>query len=202
MEWLNRLAAVLFIPLAVLNIAGGVVSGIWLAILGKWAPIGYGIAAMFFSSFLIALILSPGILLALPAAKFHEKGNKAGVYLFGFLSSLYTMAILTAWCMAVLFFFSRYADSRASIPLLIWAYGVATGPIAYMAQKEGQGGGGDASMISSFFTQVAFVASIFVILFFRVSLVDVTLFFGAIMLLGLAAQFQLAVRLERLTAER
>lgn len=134
----------------------------------------------------------PGLLLAAPAAIFHEKGNNAGLYFFGFLSTLYTIAVFTVWCMAVLLFFVRQADSNSIIPILIWSYGVATGPINYMAQKEMQGGGGEASMITTFFVQVAYVLVILAVLLFKVSLIDVTILFAAVMVVGLIFQFWVA----------
>ena len=200
METFTKFAAALSIPLALLNMLGGIVAGIWLAILGKWGIIGYGIAALFVSGFGLGIAMMPGLLFAAPAAALHEKGNKLGFRFFCFLGALYTVAVLTAWCIAVLYFFARQADSGSIIPILLWSYGVATGPIAWMAQKEAQGGGGEEAMISTFFAQVAYVIVVLAVLFFRVSLVDVTILFGVIMVVGLIFQFRIALQLERLSS--
>ena len=119
-----------------------------------------------------------------------------GFYMFGFLSALYTIAILTVWCIAILIFFTKQANADAMIPMLIWSYGVATAPIAWVAQKELQGGN-EFSMISTFFAQVAYILVIIAILLFRVSLLDVTILFGIVMFFGLLIQFRIASQIER-----
>lgn len=194
-----NLATVLAVPLGLINMLGGIVSGIWLAILGEWGIIGYGIAALFVSGIGLGLAMVPGLLLAAPAAALLEKGNKFGFYFFGFLSALYTIAVLTVWCIAVLFFFTKQANADSIIPILIWSYGVATGPIAWMAQNEMQGGN-EYSMISTFFAQAAYILVIIAILFFRVSLLDVTVLFGVVMFIGLIIQFRIASQIERESA--
>ena len=191
------LMKVLAVPLMILNMLGGIVSGIWLAILGEWGAIGYGIAALVISGLALSLVLMPGLLLAAPAAYFGEKNMKAGVYFFGFLSSLYTVGVITVWCVAVLFFFTKKADSSSIIPMLIWSYGVATGPWAWMAQKEQQGGDGFASIVATFFSQVGYIVMIVMVLFFRVTLMDVFIAFGVVMLVSLVLQFITALQVER-----
>ncbi len=194
-----KLATVLAVPLGLINMLGGIVSGIWLAILGEWGIIGYGIAALFVSGIGLGIAMAPGLLLAAPAAALHERGNKFGFYVFGFLSALYTIAVLSVWCIVVLFFFTKQANADSIIPILIWSYGVATGPIAWMAQKEMQGGN-EYSMISTFFAQVAYILVIIAILLFRVSLLDVTVIFGIVMFIGLIVQFRIASQIERESA--
>jgi hypothetical protein len=197
MEAFAKVAAALAVPLGLLNLFGGITAGIWLAILSKWGIIGYGIAALFVSGIGLGIAMMPGLLVAAPAGICYEKGNKLGFYFFGFLGALYTVAVLTGWCIAVLYFFVSRADSNSIIPVLLWSYGVATGPIAWLAQKEAQGGGGQGAMISTFFAQVAYVIVILTVLFLRVSLVDVIALFGAIMVIGLVFQFRIASQLER-----
>lgn len=200
METLTKLAAALTVPLGLLNMLGGIVAGIWLAILGEWGIIGYGLVALFVSGLGLGLAMAPGLLFAAPAAALHEKGNKLGFYFFGFLGALYTVLVLTAWCIAVLYFFVRQADTSSIIPVLLWSYGVATGPIAWMAQKEAQGGGGEGAMISTFFAQVGYVLVILAVLFFRVSVVDVAILFGAVMIIGLIFQFRIGLQMEKLSS--
>lgn len=66
----------LSVPLAILNMLGGIVSGIWLAFLGEWDPILSGLGFMIFSGFVIGFALMPGLLFAGPAMMFLEKGKK------------------------------------------------------------------------------------------------------------------------------
>ena len=74
------------VPLSLLNIFGGVVSGVWLAILGEWRVIGTGVLALFVSGMALGLAMMPGLIFSLPAAAMLERGNKIGGYIFTFLS--------------------------------------------------------------------------------------------------------------------
>jgi len=186
-----KLAKASAVPLAFINGFGGIIAGIWLAILGEWGSIGYGIVMLIFAGFALGIAMMPGLLLAAPAAAFYEKGNKAGFYAFSLLSTLYTIAVLTIWCIAVLYIFAKRADSSSIIPMLFWSYGVATGPIAWLAQKDLQSGN-EYAMISTFFAQVAYLLVILVVLFARVSVVDVFVLFGIVMLVGMIIQFRIA----------
>jgi hypothetical protein len=63
------------IPVMLLNFWGGIVGGIWLAILGKWDLIGLGIVSMLISSFGLGLALTPGFLFLAPAGLALDRGN-------------------------------------------------------------------------------------------------------------------------------
>ena len=196
MEGFAKFAAAIAVPLGLLNMLGGLIAGIWLAILGNWSVIGYGLLALFISSFILGLAMLPGLLFAAPALALHQTRHKIGFYFFSFLGASYTMAVLTAWCMAVLFLLVRQAESNSIIPILLWSYGIATGPIAWMARKEMQSGSGEYSMISTLFSQVAYVLVAAVVLLTNASIIDVTILFGTIMLVGLLVQFRIASQLD------
>lgn len=191
------LMKVLAIPLALLNILGGIISGIWLAILGEWGAIGWGILALTVSGIALSLVLMPSALLAVPAAHFSEKGNLFAMYILAFLSNLYVIAVVTVWCVGVLYFFAKRADASSFIPMLIWSYGVATGPWAWMAQKEQQGGGGFASIVSSFFSQVGYIVMVLAVLLVRMTLIDVIILFSVVMFIGLVIQFKASLELQK-----
>lgn len=199
MEALARLFSALSIPLAIINMLGGIVSGIWLAILGEWGSLGYGFLFLFVGAFAISLAMLPGLLLVGPAAYFHGKGIKAGFYFFGFLSSLYTIAVITLWCCVVLLFFAKRADPSSIIPILIWSYGAATGPLSYMAQKDLQSGN-EYAALSTFFAQVAYLVVVILILVTRVTVLDAFVVIGGIMCLGLIFQAKIAFDEERIRA--
>ena len=58
MKALLALFSALALFFMVLNTLGGLVSGIWLAVLGEWWAIGFGLFGVFGSSFLIAVALA------------------------------------------------------------------------------------------------------------------------------------------------
>ena len=196
MEAFARLLSVLAVPLGVLNMFGGIISGIWLAILGEWGLIGYGILALLVSGMGIGFAMAPGLLFAAPAVAMLEKGNKIGAYFFGLLSTTYTVGILTTWCILVLVYYTKQANADSIIPVLIWSYGVATGPIVWLAQKDLQSGN-EYAMITTFFIEVAYILTILAILFVGVSLLNVVVLFGVVMSIGLIAQFSVAYLAEK-----
>src|SRR3546814_11554160 len=114
MKALENLMGAFSVVLVLLNALGGVVAGIWLAILGEWGSIGYGLMFGIGGAMLISFAMLPGMLLAGPAVMMDKKGIKYGFYLFGFLIAVYTFGVLTAWCLFVLFFFSSCEIGRAS----------------------------------------------------------------------------------------
>jgi len=180
----TRLAAAVPVLLGLLNALGGTIAAVWLAILGEWEIILKGLAAYAAALFGLRLALAPGWRLGTAAARLYGKGNKLGFYLFFFLNGLYAAAILTVWCMGVLQFFAREADTSSIIPVLVWSYSVATDPIRRIAREDVQGGSGHGLEFLAFFAQVAYVLVMLAALFFSVSIVDATILFGAVMTIG------------------
>jgi hypothetical protein len=189
----TKLVNALAIPLGLLSGFGWIVAGVWLAILGEWSLLAYGIGALPFSGFALGIAMMPGMLLGGPAAAFHEKGNRFGYYVFGFLSTLYTVSVLMLWCIGVLYFFGKQANDDSIIPVLLWSYGIATVPIAWLAHKDDN----EYAMITAFFADIAYVLVIVTILFAKPSLLDVLVLFGAIMFFGLVIQFRIASEMEK-----
>jgi len=186
------------IPLMLLNLLGGIGSGIWLAVLGEWSTLGLGITFFFVSTFLLGLVLMPGLALAIPAAKCAERGSLIGILLFGTLSSGYILAVVTLWCCGVLSLFVGDATRSDIIPRLIWSYGVATGPWSYMASREsGTEGEGFASTVTNFLAQVAYVIVMILVLVTTLTIADAIRIFGAFMLIGLILQVWVTVSLHR-----
>jgi hypothetical protein len=124
-------------PLAFLNIFGGIVAGIWLAVLGEWGAIGWGIAAIVLATCGMSIAFLPAVGLGAMGGYFAERGHTLLFTFFAFLSSFYTVGTIALWCGLALYFFASLADAGSVIPLLLWSYGIATGPFAWVAAKEG-----------------------------------------------------------------
>lgn len=174
----------LTVPIMILNLLGGIISGIWLAILGEWGEIFRGILFMVVSGFAISIALMPSLLFAAPAAMAIEKGKKLLGMFFGSLSVLYTIALMTIWCIWIMWLFVSSATDSSLIPLLIWSYGVALAPWMWLAQKDQQGGGGNEySMFTIFFAQISYILGM-ILFFLGATLGTIAVIFGAIMLAG------------------
>ena len=118
----------------------------------------------------------------------------SGVLVFAGLANIYTVALAVVWCCSIFFHFMGEATGSTYIPLLIWSYGVATGPWSYMASKEASNDeGGDGSPLIAFSIEFAFLIVIVVSLFTDPSRLEVIEIFGAVMAVAVVAQVALVV---------
>lgn len=182
--------------LMLLNTFGGIASGIWLALLGEWWAVGVGLLALF-SPPLLGLVLAPGLVLLAPANMLLNKQRPFFAFPLLLLGYAYTCAVISAWCIFIFAIFMTRADADTFWPLLIWSYGVAMGPWQYMAQKDEQSGAGDASAMTTFFAQVAYIIMAVVLVFGGATLIELAVVFGVIMLLGMLIQTGIGLALWR-----
>jgi hypothetical protein len=200
MKALTALFTLLSIPLMFMNFFGGIVSGIWLACLGEWRIIGIGLLVGLFGTFPISIALMPTLLFALPTAKLIERGNFGLGIVLAFPAALYTVAVMAGWCYLVFSVAFSLAADRHSIPILLWSYGVATGPWTYMASKEDRGGEGGASTMYAFFISLAYLLMVLMRLIGGADFA--TCFTALIVVMVIALVFQFAVTVSAFSAAR
>lgn len=141
------------LPIIVLNVFGFLVSIVWLLVVGQWTAVLSGLVIVMCATFVLGFALLPTMLIAAPGIYFAKRKVTIGVYLFGFLASVYVYAIVAAWCSSVTFYYLGSAPRHAFWPLLLWSYGIATSPWTYMAQKDPA----PNSVLVGFFAQVAYI---------------------------------------------
>jgi hypothetical protein len=158
MNSIIRIAAVFIPVITAVNMFGGVVAGIWLVVKGDWWALGYGLLFLFISHWLVSLLLIPFFLLSVPSLMLIEKGRLfLGRVVFA-LGSLYMQALMFFWCVLVTGFFLKHPRNASLFPIMLWTYGVATGPWTFLASKDQQGGGGNEfSMIAILFLQAGYL---------------------------------------------
>lgn len=196
---MRALIALLIVPLMLLSLLGGIVSGIWLAILGQWWAIGYGVAGLFLT-FILGLIQMPGLLFGIPAVLLLERRRTVLAFPFILLSQLYTYAVVTAWCMLVFYLFISRASQDSFWPLLIWSYGVALGPWMFLAEKDQQADPDAPATFTTFFAQISYIVTALVVILDGVPLLTLTMIFGGVMLIGML--IQTAVEFTKLRLEK
>lgn len=147
--------------------SGGVVSAIWLALIGQWWALGVGLASLFVSHFLVSILLMPSLLSAAPAAALSERGKHGAASVLAGVSSLFTAALIAVRGIAVLYLLASRATAGSVILLLIWSYGVARGPWSFLASKDQQAGGTECSAMATYFLQVGYVMAIVLVLVSR-----------------------------------
>jgi hypothetical protein len=149
------------LPLFVLNVFGGVVSGIWLMVLGRWGEFGLGVLILISGSLLIGFTLTPAMF-----AQFTGRTLVQGKRIIvgaGFLlmSALWIYFVMYVWC--GLTFTVIVAIPRGHmIPLALWGYANAAGPWTYLASKDP---GGSGSTIAVLAAQLGCVAMMVGLLF-------------------------------------
>lgn len=201
MKALWTLFALLSIPLMLMNVFGGIVSGIWLAFLGEWRLIFIGLLVAVSGTLPISIALLPSILFALPAAKLVERGYMALAVVLTVPSALYTVAVMSGWCYLVFSAAFTFAAERHAVPILLWSYGVATGPWTYMASKEDRGAEEPGvSTLYAFFISLAYLLMIFIRLFGGADFA--TCFTGLIVVMGVALLCQFIFMVSSFSAAR
>ena len=131
--------AVLSVLLAVVwvaNALGGIVSGIWLAIIGEWGVILLGFAMSLGMPHAYGLVCLPSLGLTAWVALAIEEGNRDKVLVLGAINVLYDSAVLLSWSAMVFIVFALGAEPGTLVPRMIWAFATTMAPLAYMASKE------------------------------------------------------------------
>lgn len=181
---MGALFTALAIPFMLLNMLGGIVGGVWLAILGQWAVIGWGVVAMIAAPFGLSIALMPSMIFGAPALWLEKRNQVFVASIFVFLSVLYMHAVIAIWCVAVTYFVDRYHDGSNMIPWLLWAYTVALAPLSYLAQKDQ---GTTHAGVTTMFAQFGFVAALIAAIFFEASWLTMSMVIFAV--LGIPAVF-------------
>ena len=168
--------ATLVITIAFLNYFSGIVAGIWLAILGHWSAIGYGILLSIMMPTAYTIIALPTMLIAPLMMYFIRKNNRLLASIFAFINVLYEKTIIIFWVFLVFRYFTAEATSASFIPLLLLGYSTTLGPLGYMASHEPQGSIGTS--MGMFLAIVSYVA--LVIMWFTIGVNFIALIILAI----------------------
>ena len=185
MKGFAEFAETVSVPLGLLNVLVGMVAGTWLAILGRWDLLGFGLLAIFMAG-LVAAVLArrPGLLLDVPAVERRRSVHRVWIGVLSALGSAYRVAVITGWCVGVLAFFA-WRGSGNEAAALAWSYAIAAGPIVWMDQNEIQGGGGRHSAVITLFAQLAYVLVVLGMVFRHLVLGQAAGLFAGIMAIGL-----------------
>lgn len=176
--------AILFLPILLLNLFSGLVGGIWLAILGDWNIILFGLALTFVGAFILSLFLLPSFLLIAPVAANQRISESKLMIPLALLSIGYTYCVMGSWALLIFWYFAESVGSNAAIPTVLWSYSTATVVWNYMALKDAQN---EYSTLSAFFNQVGCIALMFYTYnnFSDPNLYEMAVWFGSPMLISL-----------------
>jgi hypothetical protein len=197
---MQALFTALAIPFIVVNMFGGIVGGVWLAFQGQWWTIGLGFLVMLIGTWPLMIAMMPGLLLAAPGMYFTSRNMPLAATFFVFLNSLYTNAVVTAWCLGVLYvFLMRYQYENSIIPTLLWAYAIAMGPLAYLGKGDGPNSG---SAVTTMFAQFGYAAALIAGIFFGATMIDMAVVFFIVMGIFTLMMTRLSYDLARASAQQ
>ncbi len=144
------LTGLVAIPMMLLNSLAGLVGGAWLLWMGEWKLVATSFLLAVSAPLWASLLILPGLLFAAPGAAALERGNTVVGVFCAALSGLWSYGVVTAWCLAVFAYVPEFAGKGQSLqPYFLLSYALATSPWAYLAQKDRQGGAGEASSFAT-----------------------------------------------------
>lgn len=190
---MQAIVLLLVLPFILLNMLGGLCGGIWLAILGEWRLVFFGILYMMGGSFLISFLLLPGMAFAAPAAMAAERRRFVLTAILGVPAIGWTFAAMTVSCVLISAAIGRHIEG-SPIPYLLWAYAAATAPWSYMASAEARSGNDSASgpllfcQLGTISVMVALLRNHYDTDFWRL-----VWWFGPFAVLGFVIQFSMVV---------
>jgi hypothetical protein len=128
-------------PAVAANVAATLAGGLWLAWLGYWKVIFFGLDELFIGNLIISFAVAPAVALLALAAQDRLKQSLALVIFTSALSIAYAYTFMAIWAVAVFWGFLNAIDKAALLPVLLWSYSSATAPWNYMASAPGAASG-------------------------------------------------------------
>lgn len=131
---MSAIFQLIFLPVTLLNLLGGIVGYLWLAFTGQWylVILGLGLATM--TSWIMGVALAPGLLFSGPGVVLLEKNRRALGSLLVLLGEAWTYVVMFVWCYFIFQEAMKAWDGTHSIyPYLLWFYATATAPFTYAA---------------------------------------------------------------------
>ena len=166
---LSAFVNIMAVPVMILNWIGGIVGGLWLAILGEWRVVGLGIGFSIIGPWILGLVMVCAMIFVPLLTFFDNKDMRIGSQIVTLISFSFNALVFTIWCLRILTGFVDTVNSAPHLPTLLWAYAVSTTPISYMASQEAQSDPLSPAGVTSFFVKIAFVFVV-ISIFFRATI--------------------------------
>lgn len=122
------------IPIATATICGGIISAIWLAVLGEYPALAIGAICMFVLPWALYVLLLPALLLRFVSRRAAD--NKPVVFTVDFLGLIYIYFLAAVYCASCLSYFPTIVKPDSMTPALIWSYTAAVLPCIGVAHQQ------------------------------------------------------------------
>lgn len=143
------------IPLMILNMLGGIVGFVALAVQGEWGAICGGLAWCLIGAFVLSIAMLPAMIFAPLSVWAANRGYTSAAVIAALPSIAWTYIVLAVSSLTV--FHAVISRPDAGFFHLLWAYCVTTAPWSYLANKDKQAGNETSSMLM-FFVQLGTVS--------------------------------------------
>ncbi|MEN1761708.1 hypothetical protein [Anoxynatronum sibiricum] len=130
-RFLEIISEIISVPIVAMNIASGIIGGIWLLFFKEWHLIVFGILWAGLAHQLLAILMCIRIPIESAVLYSIEKKIKPLQYLFGFLSILFTNVLILVSCAFAFFYCLSHVDTYSFMfltPYLLWSWGMAINP--------------------------------------------------------------------------
>ena len=122
--------------LALLAVFGGIISGIWLIIIGEWNVVlaGFIFSVVMPAIFAVAclpVITSIALLLGNDLSP-----NRTITTVASFLTAFWVALLISVWTLFIFHYFMSNSDNNSFILLSLFGYSITMSPLVYMAEKE------------------------------------------------------------------
>lgn len=136
MPSLKKIVSAVLSPLLYLNLAGMTAAALWLGVLGQWQVMGIGVMMVFFSPYIIPLLLLPAGFFSRLMVLFGQM-QKPGVERAMLACSLgYIVAFMTFWCTYIFDLVTHAVVPAAAFAAMLFANAAAVGPLLWWVSKD------------------------------------------------------------------
>lgn len=116
--------------------AGMAVGAVWLVAIGQWQYIGIGIMAIFFSPYILPILILPAGMFSFFMVTYANAGRKDKERVMFMLSLAYILAFMAVWC-AGLFYYATYAAQPQTLPAnIFWGVIVSVMPLLWWSSQD------------------------------------------------------------------
>jgi hypothetical protein len=129
-------ASIVFLPIQFIGDIAGIVSLVWLILLGKWSAIVIGILFTSFMPLALSLMTMPTIPLALASVRLRESNHLFFFTILSFLIALFVNTCLGIWTYYTFLLVAKPLLLNHPVPALGWSFLALSMPVSSLFQKN------------------------------------------------------------------
>jgi len=133
---LKDIVAAALMPLLYLNIAGLAAGAVWLGMVSQWHVIWLGVMIIFFSPYIIPLLLMPAGIFSHFMALYQNTGQRRKEQVMFFCSIGYVLLFVTLLCVYIFAYVLFNVRPEAHRAALLWGSSAALTPLLLWSSRD------------------------------------------------------------------